>query len=264
MADVALLILGGLGCLLMMAAVMWLMNRAMTRRGRQSLKSAIAGLTRIRREGFKAAIKGSVDSVASWANEERPDLQGAAAPDGTVTILFTDIENSTALNERLGDKRWFEVLRAHNDTVRKCVGSHGGYEVKAQGDGFMIAYPSARRALECAISMQRHLAVAGDGDGALAEPLRVRIGLHTGEAIEEEGDFYGRSVTLAARIADEAEGGEILASSLVRELAASGGDITFEAAGEVRLKGLRGTQRVYRVPWEDPESVSGARLRVAG
>jgi class 3 adenylate cyclase len=259
--EVALFILGGLGCLLMMVAVMWLMNRAMTRRGRQSLKSAISGLSRVRREGIKAAIKGSIDAVASWAEEKRPDLHAAAAPDGTVTILFTDIEDSTALNERLGDQRWFEVLRAHNATVRKCVGSHGGYEVKAQGDGFMIAYPSARRALECAISMQRRLAV--DGDGGLAEPLRVRIGLHTGEAIKEEGDFYGRSVTLAARIADEADGGEILASSLVRELAASGGDIPFEEAGEVRLKGLRGTQRIYRVPWEEPESAR-PRLRAAG
>ena len=67
--DVALFILGGLGCLLMMVAVMWLMNRAMTRHGRQSLKSAISGLARVRREGIKAAIKGSIDAVASWADE---------------------------------------------------------------------------------------------------------------------------------------------------------------------------------------------------
>lgn len=169
-------------------------------------------------------------------------------PDGTVTILFTDIEDSTALNERLGDQRWLEVLRTHNAIVRDCVREHGGYEVKAQGDGFMIAYPSARRGLGCAIAMQRQLASAGNG--ALGEQLRVRIGVHTGEAIREGDDFYGRSVTLAARLGDEAQGGEILTSSIVRELATGAEDIKCEDAGEVQLKGLRDSQRVYRVRWE--------------
>lgn len=69
-------------------------------------------------------------------------------------------QEATALNERLGDRRWFELLRAHNRIVRDCVREHGGYEVKAQGDGFMVAYPSVRRALECAIDMERNLAGA--------------------------------------------------------------------------------------------------------
>jgi class 3 adenylate cyclase len=260
-SEAALFILGGLGCLAMMAVMGWLMGRAMTSHGRQSLRSAVARLVRVRREGLRATIKGSIDAVASWADEERPDLRTAAAPDGTVTILFTDIEDSTALNERLGDRRWIDLLRSHNSIVRDCVRDHGGYEVKAQGDGFMVAYPSARRALECAIHMQQRLASAGGAE--LSEPLRMRIGVHTGEAVREGDDFYGRSVTLAARIGDEAEGGEILVSSLVRDLVASTGDIAFEEAGELELKGLHGTQHVYRVPWHAPGSAE-PRLRAVG
>jgi adenylate cyclase len=177
-------------------------------------------------------------------------------PDGTVTILFTDIENSTALNERLGDERWFELLSAHNSIVRDCVREHGGYEVKSQGDGFMIAYPSARQVLRCAIEMERHLAEAD-------EPLRVRIGLNTGEAIRDGDDFYGRSVSLAARLGDRAEGGEILVSSVVRELVPDSDGIRFEDAGEVELKGFRGTEHVYRVPWRRPEGAR-SRLRAVG
>jgi eukaryotic-like serine/threonine-protein kinase len=198
--------------------------------------------------------------VLSWVEQERPDLAGATAPDGTVTILFTDVEDSTALNERLGDRRWLEVLRAHNQVVGHCVGEHGGYEVKSQGDGFMIAYPSARRGLECAFDMQRNLARV---DAEPGEPLRVRIGLHTGEAIRERDDFYGRSVTLAARLGDAAQGGEILITSIVRELVGSSADVPFEEAGERELKGLRGSHHVYRVVWEQPGR-SRRSLRVVG
>jgi class 3 adenylate cyclase len=156
-----------------------------------------------------------------------------------VTILFTDIENSSALNERLGDERWFELLSAHNSIVRDCIREHGGYEVKSQGDGFMIAYPSARQGLQCAIDLERQLASAGHR--GLSEPLRVRIGLNTGEAIREGDDFYGRSVSLAARLGERADAGEILASSIVRELVGDSEEIRFEDAGEVELKGLRST-----------------------
>jgi class 3 adenylate cyclase len=180
-------------------------------------------------------------SVAS----ERPSLRPAAAPDGTVTILFSDIEGSTALNERLGDVRWFELLGAHNRVVRDRVHAFGGFEVKAQGDGFMIAFPSARRAIQCARSIQeaigRDLGEHPDG------PVRVRIGLHTGEAIREESDFYGKNVVVAARITDVARGGEILASSVVKQLTESAGDVAFEDAREVELAGLAGTHAVYKV-----------------
>jgi class 3 adenylate cyclase len=187
----------------------------------------------------------SVDEVALSVASERPSLRSAAAPDGTVTILFSDIEGSTALNERLGDVRWLDLLREHNRVVRDQVQSYGGFEVKAQGDGFMVAFPSARRAIECARAIQGAIARAFDDhpDG----PIRVRIGLHTGEAIREESDFYGKNVVIAARIADEAGGGEILASAVVKQLAESAGDVSFEDVREVELAGLTGTHDVYKV-----------------
>jgi eukaryotic-like serine/threonine-protein kinase len=187
----------------------------------------------------------SVDEVASSVASERPSLRPAAAPDGTVTILFSDIEGSTALNERLGDVRWLELLREHNRVVRDEVKAYGGFEVKSQGDGFMIAFPSARRAIECARAIQDAIAreLRDHPDG----PIRVRIGLHTGEAIREEADFYGKNVVIAARIADEARGGEILASSVVKQLTESAGDVSFRDAREVELAGLAGRHPVYQV-----------------
>jgi class 3 adenylate cyclase len=187
----------------------------------------------------------SVDEMAIEVAAERPSLRPAAAPDGTVTILFSDIEGSTALNERLGDVRWLELLRAHHATVREQVKAFGGFEVKAQGDGFMIAFPSARRAIDCARAIQA--AIARDLGDQPDGPIRVRIGLHTGEAIREESDFYGKNVVVAARITDQAEGGEILASAVVKELTESAGDVGFEEAREVELPGLAGTHAVYRV-----------------
>jgi eukaryotic-like serine/threonine-protein kinase len=187
----------------------------------------------------------SVDEVASMVGSERPSLRPAAAPDGTVTILFSDIEGSTKLNERLGDVKWLELLREHHALVREQVHEHGGFEVKAQGDGFMIAFPSARRAVECARSIQTAI---DERLGDHAEtPIRLRIGLHTGEAIREEADFYGRNIVLAARIADQAGGGEILASSVVKELTESAGDLRFEKERELELDGLAGRHTVYRV-----------------
>ena len=103
-------------------------------------------------------ITTSIDDVVSALESERPDLRAHAAPDGTVTILFSDIEDSTILTERLGDERWLEVLREHNTIFREQIGRHDGYEVKSQGDGFMLAFPDPRRALECAIAIQRAFA----------------------------------------------------------------------------------------------------------
>jgi class 3 adenylate cyclase len=109
----------------------------------------------------------------------------------------------------------------------------------------MVAFASARRAVHCARAIQRAI------DARLGEhpdgSIRVRIGLHTGEAIRDEADFYGKNVVLAARITDQAHGGEILASSVVKHLTESAGDIRFDNGREVELDGVAGTQTVYRV-----------------
>jgi class 3 adenylate cyclase len=174
----------------------------------------------------------SVDDVATSIGEERPSLRPIAAPDGTVTMLFSDIESSTEVNERLGDVRWLELLRLHHAIVRDQVRAHDGYEVKSQGDGFMIAFARA---------VDERLGSHPDG------PIRLRMGLHTGEAIREEADFYGKNVVLAARITDEAKGGEILASAVVKQLTESAGDVGFADERTLQLNGLTGTHTVYRV-----------------
>jgi class 3 adenylate cyclase len=204
---------------------------------------------KLRLQGIDAAdVTTSIDAVASAVEDERPDLSRAAAPDGTVTILFSDIEGSTEMTERLGDRRWLEVLREHNRVVRSEVQAHGGFEVKSQGDGFMVAFSSARRALDCAIAIQR--AFATRAEESADDAVRVRIGMHTGEAIRERDDFFGRNVILAARIAAQADGAEVLVSSLLKELTESSGDIAFGEAREVTLKGLSGSYRLHAVDWE--------------
>ena len=192
-------------------------------------------------------IKTSIDAVASAVQSEQPDLRSRAAPDGTVTILFSDIEGSTQMTEQLGDQLMQQVLRGHNDIVRHQVAAFGGFEVKSLGDGFMLAFSSARRALQCAMAIQR--AFAAHNHEHPEEPVLVRMGLHTGEFVQEMDDFFGKNVILASRIADQAHGGEILVSSLLKELTDSAGDIQFGEGQEMELKGLSGLNRVYLVDW---------------
>ncbi len=185
----------------------------------------------------------TIAEVEVRASSERPSLLPASAPDGTVTILFSDIEASTELNARLGDVRWLELLRAHHAIVRRKLREHGAFEVKVQGDGFMIALPSARRAAQCALAIQRAIEAELDHSEG---PIRIRIGMHTGEAIREDDDLYGRNVSLAARIAEHARAGEVLASAVVKQLAESGGDLWFADERVLELKDF-GDQVVYTV-----------------
>lgn len=190
----------------------------------------------------------SLDRIADAVVADPPDLSQDLVTDGTVTLLFSDIEDFTVLTEKLGDWEAQQVLRAHNEIVRAQVAACGGREVKSQGDSFMIAFPGARRALRCAIAVQRAIA-----DWSCDHPdrsLRVRIGLHTGEAIRENDDLFGRSVIMAARIADEAEGAQILVSSLLKELVGTGDEFRFGPPLTAELKGLQGLHELHPVLWE--------------
>ena len=186
----------------------------------------------------------SVDEIAESVSAARPDLSGTSASDGTVTIAFTDIEDSTRFNELLGDQRWLEVLHAHDQVVRSITSDSGGTVVKNQGDGFMLAFPSARRALQCAAAIERAIT---DTFAAPGSPIRVRIGVHVGEAVREADDFFGHAVNYAARVASSAAGGEIVVSSLVHDLLAPTGEFDFGEPRQVELKGMRGSHRVYPV-----------------
>ena len=204
---------------------------------------------KLRAQGVTSeGITASIDIVASSVGEKHPDLAPHAAPDGTVTLMFSDMEGFTAMTERVGDLRAREVIRDHNAIVREQLARHGGYEVELRGDGFLLAFGSARQALLCAIAIQR--ALAAHNQTRAEESIRVRIGLHTGEVLKDADKFFGKSVILAARIAAEAKGGEILVSSLLKELTESVGDLRFGEAREMDLKGISGTQRLHALEWE--------------
>ncbi|HEY5625945.1 MAG TPA: protein kinase [Dehalococcoidia bacterium] len=202
---------------------------------------------KVKLQGIESGdIRSSIDAVAAVVESQQPDLRKHASPDGTVTLLFSDIEGSTAKTEELGDQRWMEVLREHNAIVREQLAAHGGFEVKSEGDGFMLAFQSARKALQCAVETQKAFAKRAESSDV---PINVRMGLHTGEVIKEGDDFFGKHVNFAARIAGQAAGGEILVSSLLKELTEAGGDIEFGDGREVELKGLTGPHQVYGVAW---------------
>ena len=188
----------------------------------------------------------SIESVAASVDEKSAEVASLAAVSGTITIVFSDIESSTEMAMSLGDSRWFEVLGEHNEIIQGNLAAHGGTVIKSQGDGFMLTFPSARAALLCMIEVQHDLATrARDSVDA---PIRIRIGMHTGEAIvDAEGDLFGKHIIMAARIANLADGGQILVSSITKEIAASRDDVAFGPPQKVTLKGIDGDHYVYEV-----------------
>ncbi len=174
-------------------------------------------------------------------------------------MLFTDIEGSTAQVAALGSDRWEEVLELHAGILRAALAQNDGAEVRTEGDAFFAVFTSASAALAAAVAAQRGLHAADWPHGAA---VRVRMGLHTGEVIAEDGDFFGKNVILAARIAAQATGGEILVSERMREAAEGHGsegpegtDLRFDSGRELELKGLAGTHMVYSAEWERSETV---------
>ena len=191
---------------------------------------------------FGRELTKSIDRLEASVQEDRPDVSPASAPDGTVTIAFTDIESSTVLLDRLGDVEFQRMLAWHDDIVRSCTTEQRGYIVKSQGDGFMLAFPSAAYALRACLMIRDRIA-----EGFGGPPIRVRAGLHSGEAIKRDDDFFGRTVVIAARISGLAVGGEVLASDLVHGLARGLGTFEFGEPRDTVLKGIEGSYRVFPV-----------------
>jgi class 3 adenylate cyclase len=174
----------------------------------------------------------------------------AAAPqsnEGTVTILFSDMVDYAGMTERLGDQASRQLLHEHHLIVREHIDRHAGREVKVQGDGFMVAFGSVARALRCAMEIQRGFASysAAHPD----QPMQVHMGVHTGEAFEEDDDFLGHTVIVASRLAGVAGAGEILVSSLSEQLVQSSGEFTFTAHREATLKGMTRAQQAATLDW---------------
>ncbi len=184
-----------------------------------------------------------VAALVKHIGRNRTSLQSLVGPDGTVSLMFCDIEGSTALNRRLGDDEWVRVIKAHDRLVDGTVGRHGGQVVKTQGDGFMAAFHTPEGAVGAAVSLGPDLRACKTID----VPLAVRIGVHTGAVVTEKGDLFGTNVAMAARIAAAARGDEVLVSEAVREQVGDVDELRFRRRRAARFKGLPGRHRVYAV-----------------
>jgi adenylate cyclase len=207
--------------------------------GREAVKQVWQTANILRKDGLGAAVRSSIEDLADWAEVERPDL-ARLAPNGKVAILFSDIEDSTALNERIGDRAWVRLISSHDKMVRSHVKKHSGHVVKSQGDGFMIAFAQPEQAVRCSVDVQRSLGRRPNG-------IRVRIGIHTGKSVRRGDDLFGRNVAMAARVAGQADGGEILVSEVVRDAVSDQDDIEFDEGRDAQLKGFSRSYRLYAV-----------------
>ena len=159
-----------------------------------------------------------------------------------VTILFTDMESSTATTQRVGDAAAHDVVRVHNAVVRDSLRASDGREIKHTGDGIMASFSSASRAVECAVAIQRTLA------SKVGAP-RVRIGINAGEPVVEDDDLFGTAVQLAARTCAHAQPAQILLTNVVRELTAGKGFL-YADIGDVELRGFEDPVRLYEIRWQ--------------
>src|SRR5947209_2672172 len=212
--------------------------------GREAVKRVWNTANLMRKEGFGAVVRSSIEDLADWAEVERPDL-ARVTPDGRVVILFSDIEESTALNERIGDRAWVKLISSHDKLVSGLVRQRSGHVVKSQGDGFMIAFSRAEQAVRCGIDVQD--ALHREANRKRHEEIRVRIGIHMGRSVRRGDDLFGRNVAMAARVAAHAAGGQILVSEPVRDAVRDSDGIQFDDGREVELKGFSGSYRLFAV-----------------
>lgn len=227
------------------------LERALADKGRRRRRFGVAPLAirtafqtadSLINKGIGATVRNSIEDLAGWAKVERPDLARMTA-DGDIVVVFSDIEGSTARNEELGDRGWMKLLERHNRLITKQVEIHDGHVVKNQGDGFMIAFSDAGQAIRCGIRVQEALSENPDR----WNQIRVRMGVHVGSSVRRGDDLFGLNVAMAARVAGQAEGGEILVSEPVRDAVGEAYDISLGTPREVALKGMSGSHQLYPV-----------------
>lgn len=184
-----------------------------------------------------------------WAGQEAGPLVRRAATRREAghrwtVVMFTDIVNSTGLNEHIGDAAWSRRLTDHRAMVREAIGRCGGVEVGTQGDGFLARFDHPAPAVACALDIHDRLA-ADPGDPA----IELRIGVHAGEAVHDDGDLVGRVVNLASRVTAVAAPGEVLVTEAVADHAVAGvgkggADLEFVDRGVHELKGIQGPRHL--------------------
>ena len=165
----------------------------------------------------------------------------------TVTLLCAQLVGPAAMVEDLGDQGWFQVLHAHGAVLRHQFDVHGGEVVRAQGDGFLVSFPSVRQALSCAIGVQRALQTRRTTDPGT--DIHARVGLHSGEVIAADGALFGRNVDLATSLVAEAATDEILVSAVTKQLADAGGDLRFGPGRPTEISGLASDWTVHDLRW---------------
>jgi class 3 adenylate cyclase len=190
-------------------------------------------------EGFLGGVEvneAGAALVPGAINERDPGIR---------TVLFTDIVDSTALTQTLGDDAAMALLDLHNTIVRNALTDVGGREIKHTGDGIMASFVSAASALKCATRVQRELAQYEKNRN---RSLKVRIGAAAGEPVEQHNDLFGSTVQLAARLCAHAQPEQILVSNAIAELCLGKG-FSFQDVGEVALKGFDRPVRAHAVVW---------------
>jgi class 3 adenylate cyclase len=197
------------------------------------------------RQAAAAAIQLTKKSAEHMAAKHRPAVPVATGPRRQwVAVMFTDVADSTGLNETLGDEEWARVLGRHREFIRSSFESCGGDVVGTQGDGFLGRFASPVEAVQCAAEIQRELHQVEESAGF---PLRVRIGVHAGDAMEDDGDLIGKVVNLAARVTSAAHPGEILVTEPVAD--ALNGTFAVEDRGLKELRGVSQPRHVLAVRW---------------
>ncbi|MBT8241153.1 MAG: nuclear transport factor 2 family protein [Acidimicrobiia bacterium] len=187
-------------------------------------------------ENVGVPLTTTLEDLVDALDDESESRLRSAVPQGTVTLMFTDIEDSTKMATRLGDQAWSSLIRHHDRTIDDIAGKNGGVLVKTLGDGAMVAFNSTRDAVTAAREVQSAFQAAVDGT-----EIRARIGLHVGDAVRTGDDYLGLAVNKAARIAAAARGGETLISDAVRMLLGEASEIAFGEPFDTDLKGLSGT-----------------------
>lgn len=237
--------------LLVLAVLSWVAWRV-ARRGARMASRAVRELSSRDEGAFEldgrlipSVLSDPVRTVGSVVDVLRPALLPSLAPDGTITLVFSDLEASTALNVRLGDGAFSDLLVAHGRLAKRLAREHRGRLVKSAGDGLMLAFKRAHDAVAFAVAFQRGL-------GDLAEErVSARIGVHTGEAVSQHGDYVGANVAFAARVASAAKGGQVLVSEPVRDrVEAERLGVHYGRGRRHRLDGLPGRHPLHPVLWD--------------
>ncbi len=198
-------------------------------------------------DSLATAVYGSEGSAptAPAAEPARP----ATRPAGLCTLLFTDLVDHTSVVTRLGDLAGQQWLRRHTALLREQFVAWEGVEEKWTGDGFLVSFASARRALACAIAIQR--ALEASNRAPADAPIHVRMGLHTGEVLREGNELFGNAVILSARVMAEAGPDQILISELMCRLVQPSGEFRPIDRGLFTLKGFTEPEHLYEVEWRE-------------